>query len=90
MSENDTKRHTKTNLGRIDKMNDDEIDTSEIPPLGDKFFETAKWRHPSGSIRVTVQVEPEILEWFQAQGENYERDLSAALRLYVYAHQKSE
>lgn len=69
---------------------DAHIDTSEIPPLTDKFFATAKWRLPKPKIQVIVEVEPEVLEWFQAQGEHYERDLAAALRLYARAHQDSE
>jgi uncharacterized protein (DUF4415 family) len=27
------------------------------------------------------------MEWFKAQGENYQRYLSAALRIYAQAHQ---
>ncbi len=68
-------------------MTDDEIDISDIPPLTDKFFATAKWRMPTSTVQVTVQVESEVLEWFKAQGEHYERDLAAALRLYAHAHQ---
>ena len=90
MNANDMNKSTKTNLARIDAMTDDEIDTAEIPALTDEFFATAKWRVPKSMVQVTVKVEPEILEWFKAQGEHYERDLAAALRLYAYAHQSSE
>jgi len=34
-----------------------------------------------------VEVEPEVIEWFKAQGENYQRYLAAALRIYAQAHQ---
>jgi uncharacterized protein (DUF4415 family) len=68
-------------------MTDDMIDTSDIPPLTEKFFATAKWRMPKPKVKVTVEVEPEVLEWFKAQGEHYERDLAAALRIYAQAHQ---
>jgi uncharacterized protein (DUF4415 family) len=30
------------------------------------------------------------MEWFKAQGENYERYLAAALRIYAEAHQVPE
>jgi uncharacterized protein (DUF4415 family) len=81
---------TKTNLDRFDALTDDMIDTSEIPPLTDEFFTTAQWRLPKSKIKVTVEVEPEIVEWFKAQGENYQRDLAAALRLYAQAHQTAK
>ena len=78
---------TKTNLERFDAMTDEMIDTSETPPLTEEFFATAKWRMPKQKVKVTVEVEPEIVEWFKSQGENYQRDLAAALRIYAQAHQ---
>jgi uncharacterized protein (DUF4415 family) len=81
---------TKTNLDRFDALTDDMIDTSEIPPLTDEFFTTAQWRLPKSMVKVTVEVEPEIVDWFKAQGENYQRDLAAALRLYAQAHQTAK
>lgn len=68
-------------------MTDEMIDTSDIPPLTEEFFDTAKWRMPKPKVKVTVEVEPEVMEWFKAQGENYQRYLSAALRIYAQAHQ---
>jgi uncharacterized protein (DUF4415 family) len=81
---------TKTNLDRFDALTDDMIDTSEIPPLTGEFFTSAQWRVPKSMVKVTVEVEPEIVEWFKAQGENYHRDLAAALRLYAQAHQAAK
>lgn len=78
---------TKTNLEHFDAMTDDMIDTSEIPPLTEDFFASAKWRMPKQKVKVTVEVEPEVMEWFRAQGENYQRYLAAALRIYAQAHQ---
>jgi uncharacterized protein (DUF4415 family) len=78
----------KTNLERLDAIPDDQIDTSEIPPLTEKFFKTAKWRLPNKQkVKVTVEVEPEILAWFESQGEDYPHYLAAALRIYAQAHQ---
>lgn len=79
--------YTKTNLKRLDAMTDDMIDTSDIPPLTDQFFATAKWRMPQPKVKITVEVEQDIMEWFKAQGEDYEKYLSAALRIYAQAHQ---
>ena len=68
MSENNLSTTIKTNLERIDAMTDDMIDTSDIPPLTDNFFATAKWRMPKPKVKVTVEVEPEVLDWFKARG----------------------
>lgn len=40
------KKQSTTNWARIDQMTDEEIDTSDIPPLDDAFFATAQWRLP--------------------------------------------
>ncbi len=52
-----------------------------------------QWRFPAsaslGKVRaVTVEVviEEDVLEWFQAQGQNYPQRMQAALRLYAEAH----
>jgi uncharacterized protein (DUF4415 family) len=87
MKENSMNKPTKTNLERFDAITDNEIDTSEIPLLTEEFFSTAKWRMPKPKVKVTVEVEPEVMEWFRAQGENTQRSLAAALRIYAQAHQ---
>ena len=86
MNREDIDKPSETNLARFDAMSDDMIDTSEIPPLTDEFFEKATWRMPDPPVEVTIEVEPDILAWFKAQGENYQDRLAAALRLYVEAH----
>ena len=78
---------TATNLEELDALTDDMIDTSEIPPLTEAFFATAHWRMPQSKVQITVEVEPEIWEWFKAQGDRYQQSLTAALRLYALAHQ---
>jgi hypothetical protein len=42
MSVRDLKKKSETDWDRIDRMTDDEIDTSDIPPLTDAFFENAR------------------------------------------------
>ena len=86
MSKNDTKNSSRTNWERVDALTDDDIDTSDIPPLTDSFFTRARWRKPVKPIAVTVHVDPEVLEWFKAQGGHYEERINAALRIYAEAH----
>jgi uncharacterized protein (DUF4415 family) len=69
-------------------MTDDMIDTSDISPLTDDFFTSAKWRMPKEKVKVTVEVEPEVAQWFKAQGERYQEFLAAALRIYAQSHKK--
>lgn len=50
-------RTSMTDWERIDTMTDDEIDTSDIPPIDDRFFENAQIRMPEG--RETFTIPPE-------------------------------
>jgi uncharacterized protein (DUF4415 family) len=77
---------SKTDWARIDAMNDEDIDTSDIPPLSDDFFARAQLRMPKSSVKVAVQVDPETFAWFQAQGESAEHQMSIALKIYAEAH----
>jgi uncharacterized protein (DUF4415 family) len=79
-------KHSDTDWKRIDAMTDEMIDTSDIPPLTDEFFAKAKWRMPSPSVAITVQVEPDVLEWYKAQGDDYGFLMAAALKIYAEAH----
>jgi uncharacterized protein (DUF4415 family) len=67
-------------------MSDDEIDTSDIPPLTDEFFSKAKLRMPSSSsATVAIRIDSETLSWFQSKGEEAEQHMAAALRIYAAA-----
>ena len=63
---------SRTDWARIDAMSDEEIDTSDIPPLSEEFFATAQLRMPKSPVEVAVQVDPETFAWFQSQGANAE------------------
>lgn len=86
MREKNMSKNSKTNLDRFDAMTDDMIDTSDTPPLTEDFFTSARWRMPKDKVTVTVKVEPEVAQWFKAQGDHYEEFLAAALRIYAQAH----
>ena len=82
---------SKTNWDKVDALGEEDIDTSDIPPLTDEFFAKAVWRKPKKAavlprVPVTVQVDKDTLAWFEAQGPDYEQRLSAALRVYADAH----
>lgn len=84
MNEEYMKNSLESDWARVDAMTDEDIDTSDIPPLTEDFFRRARIRMPKE--RVTVQIDTDLLRWFQSQGQDYERQMNAALRLYVEAH----
>jgi uncharacterized protein (DUF4415 family) len=77
---------SKTDWAKINAMGDEDIDTSDIPPLSEEFFAKAQLRMPKTPVKVSVQIDPETFAWFQAQGESAEQQMSVALKIYAEAH----
>lgn len=69
-------------------MTDEDIDTSDIPPLDDEFFADAQWRMPANKTAVTLSVDSEVLKWFEGQGAEFQHRVNAALKIYAEAHQE--
>jgi len=86
MSASNLKRPSETDWAKVEAMTDEEIDTSDIPPLDDAFFANAKLHMPKGKVPVVLSVDADVVEWFKAQGDEYQKLLNAALRIYAEAH----
>ncbi len=88
MNENAMNNTSKTNWERVDALTEEEIETNDIPPLSEEFFNNSRWRSPVAPLSIVVQVDPDTLAWFQAQGEDYGKRMAAALRIYAQAHKE--
>jgi uncharacterized protein (DUF4415 family) len=69
-------------LEALSEMPDDEIDYSDIPPLGDAFWKKAV-RNPlykPTKTSTTVRVDSDVLEWLKSQGKGYQTRINAILR----------
>lgn len=86
MNVSDMNKFSETNWTRVDALTDDEIDTSDIPPLTESFFNRATLRLPQQPVAVVVHVDPDVIAWFKAQGDEYEQRINAALRIYAEVH----
>ncbi len=82
------KKPSETDWERIDQMTDEEIDTSDSPPLEDDFFARAQWRMPEKKTAVTLSIDSEVLKWFEGQGTDFQHRVNAALKIYAEAHQE--
>ena len=90
MSVNDLKKPSETNWARLEAMPDEEIDTSDIPPLDEAFFANAKLRLPEGKVPLVISVDADVVEWFKLQGEEYQSLINAALRIYAEVHKAGQ
>lgn len=73
---------TRTDWKRLENLADDEIDTSDIPELGDEFFAHAELRQVVKQP-VTLRLDADVLEWFKGQGQGYQTRINKLLRLYM-------
>nr|OEJ73390.1 hypothetical protein BH720_19300 [Desertifilum tharense IPPAS B-1220] len=64
-------------------MTDEEIDYSDIPPLTEEFFEKATLRIPAAQAHKLIQLDPDVMAWFQSQGAEYKTLINSVLRRYI-------
>lgn len=67
---------------------DDQIDTSDIPELGDDFWQKAKLVEPEGTEQVTLRVKKSVLQTFRSTGKGYQTRMNAVLESYARTLQK--
>jgi hypothetical protein len=80
---------SETDWERIDAMTDDDIDFSDIPPLTQEQLDRMELVMPKNGpseVEVKISVDPLVAAWYDLQGEDRDRRLRAALRLYATAH----
>ena len=82
MSKNSMNDTSLTDWERIDALTDEDIDTTDIPPLDDNFFANAELRMPKPKKAITIRLDADVLEWFKSQGNGYQTRINAILRMY--------
>jgi uncharacterized protein (DUF4415 family) len=83
MNNNDTSTPLESDWERLEKMTDEEIDYSDVPPLRKEFFERASVYVPASKRAATVQLDEDVLIWFKTQSEEYQSLINVVLRKYM-------
>lgn len=83
MKENHMIGKSASDWERIAAMTEDDIDTTDIPPLGNDFFRNAKLQFPEGKTSVTIRLDSEIVKWLKANGKGYQTKINAILKTYM-------
>ena len=75
-------------LDEMAALHDDQIDTSEIPELGEDFWKNAKVTPPRTKPNVSLRVSEDVVEFFKAENpKGFTGRMAAVLTAYVQAHQ---
>ena len=76
-------RAIKSDLARIDRLRDEEIDYSDIPELDDEVFAQPLVDWPPKKEAITIRVDSDVLGWFKKQGRGYQTLMNHVLRRYM-------
>ncbi|MGB8981404.1 MAG: BrnA antitoxin family protein [Anaerolineales bacterium] len=89
MKKKSTSTKSKTDLERLDKMKDEDIDLTDIPEITPEMFAKAIVRRglkPRTKKQVTLRVDSDVLEWYKKQGRGYQTKINLLLRAYMNEH----
>ena len=84
-----TTNRSRTDFDRLDRMQDSEIDLSDIPLIAPEMFARAVVRRgikPRTKKQLTLRLDSDVLDWFRRQGRGYQTRINALLRAYMEEH----
>ena len=77
------KQSIKSDLARIDRMRDADIDYSDIPPLDKIFLKKAAAAWPPAKKQLTIRLDADVLDWLKGQGRGYQTRINRILRVVM-------
>jgi hypothetical protein len=83
MKNANTGRAIQSDLDSLRSMADEDIDTSDIPPIPEEWFERAVWRASDGTWLLRVDLDSATREYFLARGRRGMTEAAEALREYA-------
>lgn len=81
-----TRSKGQTDLARLRRLKDDEIDFSDIPKLSPAFWKGARLTLPESKDRITMRLDRDVVTWMKSQGPGYQTRINAVLRSWMEAH----
>lgn len=78
-----SKKSIKSDLARIDRMKDSEIDYSDIPALDGSFLKKATVAWPPVKKQLTIRLDADVLDWLKRYGRGYQTRINRILRVVM-------
>jgi len=78
-----SKKSIKSNLARIDRMKDTDIDYSDIPPLDKTLLKKATTAWPPAKKQLTIRLDADVLDWLKGHGKGYQTRINRILRVVM-------
>lgn len=77
------RKSIKSDLTRIDRMSDADIDYSDIPPLDKAFLKKATTPWPPVKKQLTIRLDEDVLDWLRGHGRGYQTRINRILRVVM-------
>ena len=77
------KKSIKSDLARIDRMGEADIDYSDIPPLDKTFLKKAALAWPPAKRQLTIRLDADVLDWLKGHGRGYQTRINRILRVVM-------
>ena len=77
------KKSIKSDLGRVDRMRDSDIDYSDIPALDKSFLRKATVAWPPTKKQLTIRLDADVLDWLKGHGKGYQTRINRILRVVM-------
>ena len=77
------RKSIKSDLARIDRMKDSDIDYSDIPPLDKTFLKKATTAWPPVKKQLTIRLDADVLDWLKGHGKGYQTRINRILRVVM-------
>ena len=92
MKKKNISRKSQTDLDRVDKIQDNDIDFSDNPEVTPEMFAKSIVRKGLKTVKrktqVTLRIDEDVLSWFKNQGPGYQTHVNSLLKAYKEAHQE--
>lgn len=90
------RREGRTDWARIDAMTEEEIEANALsdpdnPPWTEEELAAAELMMPGDLQKtpISIRLDPEVIEYFKAQGPGYQTRINAVLRAFVRTQQRA-
>ena len=81
-----SKKSIKSDLARIKRMKDAEINYSDIPALDKSFLKKATAAWPPVKQQLTIRLDEDVLAWLKGHGRGYQTRINRILRVVMESH----
>lgn len=73
----------KSDLARLDRLRDRDIDYSDIPALDRNFLKRATTPWPPAKQQLTIRLDADVLAWLKGHGRGYQTRINRILRVVM-------